>query len=421
MNAGVFHGSTRKPCARGAWCRRCRAIRIACGSSEPLDASIAALLLLLVVPAQAGIQFFFSCLSRPAEPIARTKAGSHLRRDDGSNQGITFLAPEQQHRVAVAEETVAFAHPRARRALRMRSLPANADTSISSVLSGRWKLVSSASTLRMRTPRNRKMLVSPAKGCSSPARIADSSAHHRGADRDRAPPRACAACCTSSAPTFSHSAVMRCSRMSSPHRLERAAPTCRVTWPECTPRVRAGPSNASSKCSPAVGAATARRLRPPNGLVALGVVGAQLACWMWGGSGIRPSAQQPVLSGSARGSAIARNRPRRASTSASPPASSAMRLPTCGGLLTPSCTRALSGNRRRSGSPRAAALPCPNSRAGNHRVSLNTSRSPGCNSGQVAHAHVRRTERHRRSGTTSRRLAERSTMAPARSGSGGSA
>ena len=65
-------------------------------------------------------------------------------------------------------------------------------------------------------------------------------------------------CATSSAPTLSHSLCMVCWRTSSTRTgWNVPAPTCKVTWPNCTPRSRNVASSASSKCRPAVGAATA--------------------------------------------------------------------------------------------------------------------------------------------------------------------
>ncbi len=55
-------------------------------------------------------------------------------------------------------------------------MPANAETSISSVDRGRWKLVTSASTMRKRNPGVMKRSVSPAPARSAPVPSADSSA-----------------------------------------------------------------------------------------------------------------------------------------------------------------------------------------------------------------------------------------------------
>ena len=57
----------------------------------------------------------------------------------------------------------------------MRSWPASALTSISSVLLGRWKLVSSKSTMRKSKPGVMKMSVSPPPGSSTPLRADDSN------------------------------------------------------------------------------------------------------------------------------------------------------------------------------------------------------------------------------------------------------
>ena len=96
----------------------------------------------------------------------------------------------QQHRVAVAEEAVALRRSRARysaigcaRSRRTRS------TSISSVLLGRWKLVTSRSTTRNAKPGVMKMSVSraPAASASPAASAADFERAQRGrADRDDA-------------------------------------------------------------------------------------------------------------------------------------------------------------------------------------------------------------------------------------------
>src|SRR4249919_1049058 len=146
-------------------------------------------------------------------------------------------------------------------AAKIRSRPANAETSISNVLSGRWKLVSSASMLRTRTPGRMKMLVSPANGWSSSPTIALSNA------RTTVVPTATTrwprsrvrrTFATSSEPTFSHSLCIRCSSRSSTRTgWNVPAPTWSVTWPESMPRSFSASSSASSKCRPAVGAATA--------------------------------------------------------------------------------------------------------------------------------------------------------------------
>src|SRR3546814_15407787 len=52
----------------------------------------------------------------------------------------------------------------------MRSVPANAQTSMNRVERGRWKLVKSRSTILKRYPGVMKMSVSPAKGRSRPLR-----------------------------------------------------------------------------------------------------------------------------------------------------------------------------------------------------------------------------------------------------------
>ena len=88
-----------------------------------------------------------------------------------------------EHRVAVAEEPVPARPPRADMPRSTRSRPANAHTSISSVDSGRWKLVTSASTTRKRWPGRMKSRVSPSNGASRPGgRGRLERAHARGSD-----------------------------------------------------------------------------------------------------------------------------------------------------------------------------------------------------------------------------------------------
>ena len=106
-----------------------------------------------------------------------------------------------------------------------------------------------------------KIRVSPANGRNSPSCIALSSARTTVVPTATTLPpawRVRRTWATSSAPTLSHSLCMRCSRTSSTRTGWKVpAPTCRVTCPNSTPRSRSAASNGSSKCRPAVGAATA--------------------------------------------------------------------------------------------------------------------------------------------------------------------
>ena len=121
--------------------------------------------------------------------------------------------------------------------------------------------MTSRSTTRNVKPGVMKMSVSPVAGNSAPPRAADSS------DRTvvvptatMRPPAARVArmASTVSAPTSYHSLCMRCSAM----RATRTgwnvpAPTCSVTRAVRTPRSASAARTPSSKCSAAVGAATA--------------------------------------------------------------------------------------------------------------------------------------------------------------------
>ncbi len=147
----------------------------------------------------------------------------------------------------------------------MRSWPANAATSISSVLFGRWKLVSSRSTTRNAKPGVMKRSVSPCAGASgapAPLRKAvDSSARRLVVPTATIrPPRARARsiAATASAPTSKRSLCITCSpRFSLRTGWNVPAPTCSVTAVRSMPRSASAASSAASKCSAAVGAATA--------------------------------------------------------------------------------------------------------------------------------------------------------------------
>ena len=107
-----------------------------------------------------------------------------------------------------------------------------------------------------------KMSVSPLAACSVPlARAADSSARTLVVPTatTRAPrARAAATAATAAAPTSNHSPCMRWSSSRSTRTGWKVpAPTCKVTWAVATPRSRSASSSGGSKCSAAVGAATA--------------------------------------------------------------------------------------------------------------------------------------------------------------------
>ncbi|MNC39299.1 hypothetical protein D3C75_879520 [compost metagenome] len=108
------------------------------------------------------------------------------------------------------------------------------------------------------------MSVSPLNGLSTPSRAALSSERTLVVPTATTrPPRALQAltASTTSWPTSSHSLCMWWSSMRSTRTGWKVpAPTCRVTKAVSTPLARIAASSASSKCSPAVGAATAPAL-----------------------------------------------------------------------------------------------------------------------------------------------------------------
>ena len=159
-------------------------------------------------------------------------------------------------------------------------MPANAQTSISSVERGRWKLVTSRSTTRKRKPgvMNRRGLAGArARACRRRARrirarAAWSCRRRRRGRRARAPRRSPP---TVAAGMSKRSACMRWRASSSSlDGLERAGAHVQRherDAPRRAPRARR--ACASSKCRPAVGAATAPGCARVDGLVARVVVG----------------------------------------------------------------------------------------------------------------------------------------------------
>ena len=136
--------------------------------------------------------------------------------------------------------------------------PAKALTSIISVLLGRWKLVISSSTTWKRKPGVMKMSVSPVVW---PLRAQDSSVRTVVVPTATTRPprwRQRSSAASVSGGTSYHSLCMRCSaRFSVLTGWKVPAPTCSVTLARSTPRAASAPSTPSSKCSAAVGAATA--------------------------------------------------------------------------------------------------------------------------------------------------------------------
>ena len=143
----------------------------------------------------------------------------------------------------------------------MGSKPAKALTSIISVLLGKWKLVTSTSTTRNLKPGVMKISVSRLPACSAPDKAADSSARSVVVPTATMRPPAARVRATAStvpAGTSNHSLCIACSaRFSVRTGWKVPAPTCSVTLALATPRCFSAASRVSSKCSAAVGAATA--------------------------------------------------------------------------------------------------------------------------------------------------------------------
>ena len=196
---------------------------------------------------------------------AAARAAVGGQQFEGSIGGLSRVCARQQHRVAVAEEAVALARSRARRARGMRSWPANALTSISSVLFGRWKFVTQQVDDAEREARRDEDVGLACAGASArraAAQAADSSARSVVVPTATIAPAARARARRSPRRRRRRPRTTRCA--SRARRGSRCAPAGRCRrrraasrWRAATPRAASAASSAASKCSAAVGAATA--------------------------------------------------------------------------------------------------------------------------------------------------------------------